>query len=161
MKSDANVQRLTNAIVASGSALLREAGRLFKPHGISAAQFNVLSLLADEPGGLRPSTLTAALVVEASSTTYVLDRMEELGWLKRIEDEDDRRALRIVLTKAGQALHAKVAPLYAAALREMLRNLDPANIVPMADALLEIQRAAHDAVDRVLASAAPAPRKKS
>lgn len=161
MKSDAELGRLTNAIVASGNALLREAGRLFKPHGITAVQFNVLALLADEPEGLRPSAITEAMVVEASSTTYVLDRMEALGWLKRAADSADRRALRIVLTKSGRALYAKVAPVYAAALRAMLAGLDPKTIAPLADTLTGVQTAAHEAVDRVLAASAPASRKKS
>lgn len=164
MKTDEELGRLTNAIVASGNALVREAGRLFKPHGITAVQFNVLALLADEPDGLRPSALTAALVVEASSTTYVLDRMEELGWLKRVKEEADRRAFRIVLTKSGCILHARVAPVYAAALRGMLASFESATIAPLADTLTSLQTAAHDAVDRVLAANAakkPALRRKA
>ncbi|MBS0632165.1 MAG: MarR family transcriptional regulator [Verrucomicrobia bacterium] len=162
MQSDADLGRLTNAIVTTGNALLREAGRLFKPHGITAVQFNVLMLLADEADGLRPSALTEAMVVEASSTTYVLDRMEALGWLKRVADEADRRAMRIVLTKSGRNLYARVAPLYVAALRGMLASLDPKTVAPLADTLAGVQAAAHDAVDRVLTAAAakkPARRK--
>jgi DNA-binding MarR family transcriptional regulator len=157
MKADRDLRRLTNGIVSSGNALVREAGRLFRPHGLSAVQFNVLHLLVDAPGGLRPSALTAALVVDASSTTYVLDRMEAAGWLRRRDDAHDRRASRIVLTPEGRRKHAAVAPLYAAALRETLRGLDPAKIAPLADALGEIQRAAHAGVSRVLHAA---PRRK-
>ena len=152
MKADNDIRRLTTAIVSSGNALLREAGRLFKPHGISAAQFNVLNLLADAPEGLRPSDLTEALVVDPSSTTYLMDRMEELDWLQRLEDKRDRRATLLLLTPAGREMHKRVAPLYAAALRETLRGLDTARIAPLADALVEIQQAAHAAVDSVLSS---------
>jgi DNA-binding MarR family transcriptional regulator len=150
MKADMAIRRLTNAIVSSGNALLREAGRLFKPHGITAAQFNVLNLLADAPRGLRPSELTAALVVDPSSTTYVLDRMEVLGWLRRHADPRDRRATLIGLTAAGRKLHRRVTPCYVAALRETLRGLDGAKIVPLTAALGEIQQAAHAAVTTVL-----------
>lgn len=150
--SDQDIRRLTSAIVSSGNALLREAGRLFKPHGITAIQFNVLNLLIDAPNGLRPSELTEALVVDASSTTYVMDRMEALGWLHRLRDKTDRRALLISLTPAGREIHARVAPLYDAALRETLRSLDATRISPLADALSEIQQAAHTAVTTVLAT---------
>ena len=152
IKLDTDIRQLTNAILASGNALLREAGRLFKPHGITAAQFNVLSLLSDAPAGLRPSELTQALVVDPSSTTYVIDRMEALGWLQRLDDQRDRRASLIKLTPAGKDLHAKVAPLYAAALRETLQSLDAARIAPLSAALSEIQQAAHAAVSTVLGS---------
>jgi len=141
---------LTNTIVATGNALLREANRLFKPLGITAVQFNVLNLLSDVPGGLRPSDLTRMLVVDPSSTTYVLDRMEALGWLSRVNDADDRRALRIVLTAEGRRLHGRVAPLYRAALRETMRCLERGQIGRLTLALREIHNAAHAAVDTVL-----------
>lgn len=151
IKPPPDLHRLTNTILASGNALLREGGRLLKPHGLSAVQFNVLHLLVDARAGLRPSELTAALVVDASSTTYVLDRMESLGWLQRRDDQADRRAWRIVLTPAGRALHDRVMPIYVTALRNMLRGLDPTVIGPMTRTLEEIQRAAHEAVETVLA----------
>lgn len=150
--------RLTNAIISSGNVLLREAGRLFKPHEISAAQFNVLTLLADAPQGLRQSVIAQQLVVDPSSTTYVVDLMESREWVKRVADGEDRRAWRIKLTPAGRALHEKVEPLYAAALRAMSRGLDPKTIIPMTNSLDEIQRAAHDAVSEVFVSSPIRPR---
>lgn len=152
IKSEPDIRRLTNAIVSAGNTLLREAGRLFKSHKITAAQFNVLILLSEAPAGLRASDLTAALVVDPSSITYVLDRMEARGWLRRVADHDDRRASRIVLTAAGRDLHRQVAPLYFAALQETLRGFSPDKIGPLTEALGKIQEAAHAAVDTVLAT---------
>jgi len=117
----------------------------------------VLSLLVDAPDGLRPSDLAKALVVDPSSTTYAMDRMEELGWLRRQDDREDRRALRIAVTPAGRAVYARVAPLYLAALRETLRALGPTRIAPLTAALGQIQQAAHAAVTTVLDSAPATP----
>lgn len=150
MKPD--IRRLTNAIVTAGNSLLREAGRLFKPHGISAAQFNVLNLLSDQPDGLRACDLTDALVVDPSSVTYLLDRMEDLGWVKRADDKEDRRAWRILLTPAGREMHKRVEPLYLDALERTLEGVDSRRITQMADALLEIQVAARAGVDQVLSA---------
>ena len=150
INSSSDIAGLTTAIVATAGALLREANRLFKPHGITAVQFNVLTLLSDVPRGLRPCDLTAALVVDPSSTTYVLDRMEAVGWLRRVDDADDRRAWRIVLTPAGRTLHTRVMPLYRAALRETMRSLSVQRVVPLTEALREIQNAAAAAVESVL-----------
>ncbi len=150
INSEPEIRILTSAIVSTGNALVREAGRLFKEHGISAVQFNVLNLLIRAPSGMRPTGLTEALVVDASSTTYVIDRLESLGWIKRTEDPIDRRANLIVLTNAGRRMHSKVSPLYLAALREMLSGLDSERLSFMAKALAEIQATAHEAVDAVL-----------
>jgi DNA-binding MarR family transcriptional regulator len=152
MKSDKDVRRLTRAILASGNALLREAGRLFRPYNISAVQFNVLTLLAEAPAGLRPSELAAALVVDASSTTYVVDRMTAFGWLRRMDDRSDRRAWRIVLTPQGTKIHAEIAPVYLAALRAMLRSLDGTDLANLCESLEAVPQAARSAVDAVLAT---------
>ncbi len=147
-----HIENLTSAIISSGGALLREAGRLFKPYRISAAQFNVLNVLAEARQGMSSTALAKELVVDPSSATYVVDRMVELGWVKREEDPEDRRAWCIGLTPLGRKFHGQVAPLYLAALREMARGLDPQVIVPLTAALHEIQRAAHGAVSTILAS---------
>ena len=159
MASAPDIRQLTHAVVAAGNALLREANRLFKRHGISAVQFNVLNLLADEPEGLRPSDITGALVVDASSTTYVLDRMEALGWVQRIDHRDDRRAYRVVLTPAGRDLHGRIVPEYQAALKLTVQQVGARRIAPLIAELAEIQRAAHAAVDAVIVQRDPMPRR--
>jgi DNA-binding MarR family transcriptional regulator len=150
MKHDHDIRKLIRSIVSSGNELLREAGRLFKPYGISAAQFNVLHLLAEAKVGMQQSDITRALVVDPSSTTYLIDRMEALGWIKRLADRTDRRVWLISMTPSGKKLHGSVAPLYEAALRETLRGLDQSRINPITEALVEIQRAASAAVESVL-----------
>jgi DNA-binding MarR family transcriptional regulator len=145
-------KELTNRIVASGGALLRLAGELFRPHGITAAQFNVLNLLVGAPEGMRPSELAGQLVVDPSSTTYLVDQMEAKGWLKRTDDRADRRAWRVVVTVAGRKMHQRVEPDYVAALREMMRGLGAADLPALTKTLTEIQAAADAAVHRVLAS---------
>ena len=45
MASDTS-SKLVHDIVATADLFLRESTRLFRPHGLTAAQFNVLNLLA-------------------------------------------------------------------------------------------------------------------
>ena len=137
---------LTNAVVTAANTLLREAGRLFKPFGLTAAHFNVLNLLHDVPDGLRPSDLAREMVVDPSSTTYVLDRMESSGWIRRVDDRSDRRVRRVRLTPAGRALHARVALHYEAALRAMLPAVGELALEPVLASVIGVQRAAAEAV---------------
>jgi DNA-binding MarR family transcriptional regulator len=160
MNDAETMAKLVHAILATGNRLIREAGRLFKPHGISAVQFNVLWLLAAAEDGLRPSELTAALVVDASSTTYVVDRMEALGWLKRRDDSADRRAWRIVLTPAGRKTYARVAAVYAAALQDVRRSLRGENPATLAASLERMGEAAPAAADRGLQAGVGGPLKR-
>ena len=80
---------LTTAVVAAADALLRESQRLFRPHGLTAAQFNVLNVLAGRPAGLSQRELGDLLVVDRSNVTGLLDRMGEAGWVRRSDDAAD------------------------------------------------------------------------
>lgn len=113
--TDENAPQLIHDIVATADVFLRESARLFRPHGLTAAQFNVLNLLAvrAEDAGFSQRELADALVVDRSNVTGLVDRMEAAGWVRRENDAADRRVYRVRLTAAGRKLWQKVAPGYA------------------------------------------------
>src|SRR5471032_328899 len=82
---------------------LEQTGRAFFPRfGITQAQFNVLMILHDYRGRtFRQHELAEILVVNRASAGSVLERMERNGWIARAADPDDRRAMRISMTRAG------------------------------------------------------------
>lgn len=136
--------------MASGNTLVREAGRLLRPLGLTAAQFNVLNLLSAAPKGMRASELTRLLVVNASSTTHLLDRMEDRGLLRRANDKKDRRAWRIMLTPAGRSVHREAAASYYAAMGHLSDHLGKAPYALAIDLVAQFQAAAPLAVDEAL-----------
>ena len=105
---------LTRAVLTTADTFLREGQRLFRRHGLTAAQYNVLSLLATGPAdGMSQRELGDLLVVDRSNVTGLVDRMEKAGWVRRADDPQDRRVYRVQLTAAGRRLWSEVAPLYA------------------------------------------------
>lgn len=96
----------------TGNTFLRASRRLFRPHGLTEAQFNVLNLLARSAAGMTQREISDFLVVDRSNVTGLLDRMEKLGWTRREAVPEDRRAWRVVPTTKGRRLWEKVAPLY-------------------------------------------------
>ena len=52
---------LTVAVMATADAFLRESHRLFRPHGLTGAQYNVLNILAGKPGGISQRELESYL----------------------------------------------------------------------------------------------------
>lgn len=147
------LRALTVETVRAGSVLQREAGRLFRAFGVSAAQFNVINLLAARPGGMRASELALSLVVDPSSTTYILDQLEERGLLTRKRDTEDRRALKVLLTPAGKRLHARLIPVYHRALQRMAESFSTAELAGALPFLEKLPVAAVEAIDAVLAEA--------
>lgn len=98
--------------MTTADVFLRESQRLFRPHGLTAAQYNVLSVLAASDGGLSQRELGDVLVVDRSNVTGLVDRMEKAGWVRRSADPEDRRVHRVSLTAAGRRLWATVSPRY-------------------------------------------------
>lgn len=130
----------------TASVLLRASRRVFRPHGITEAQFNVLNILAGPEGGAGTTQreLSEILVVDRSNVTGLLDRMEALGWVRRDPDPKDRRAWRVRLTPAGRRLWERVEPDYTRAALETIAPIGAARLRTAIEVLEELEkRAAH------------------
>jgi MarR family 2-MHQ and catechol resistance regulon transcriptional repressor len=90
---------------------------IFSPHGLTAAQFNVLNLLADQKEGLRASDLAASLIVDPSNVTGLLKRMSRDELVIDLESKEDRRQRIVALTPKGRALWNKASRDYEKRLR--------------------------------------------
>jgi DNA-binding MarR family transcriptional regulator len=102
---------LKKELTAAGVAQLRVSYL-----GVMLALWRQDDLQAGDLGrraGLEPSTMTG-----------VLDRMERDGLVVRQPDPKDRRAQRIVLTEAGQAVQPGVLAAIDATMTRVLEGLD-------------------------------------
>lgn len=114
---------LTQEVMATADVFLRESQRLFRPHGLTAAQYNVLNVLSDAADGLSQRELGDILVVDRSNVTGLIDRLEKGGLVKRAAHPSDRRAHRVSLTPAGRRLWTKVQPIYNEAAGQLVAGL--------------------------------------
>lgn len=111
MKTDPGYD-LVSAVMATADAFLRESQRLFKPHGLTGAQYNLLNVVARSGEGISQRELSDQLVVDRSNITGLIDRMEAAGWVRRTDHPQDRRVYRVVTTAAGRKLWEEVTPRY-------------------------------------------------
>lgn len=72
-------------------------------YGLSAVQAKVLLLLQPD-GAITMRTLAGQLQYDASNLTGVVDRLEEMGAVRRQPHPSDRRAKGVVLTDEGRRL---------------------------------------------------------
>ncbi len=114
---------LTRTVITTAETFLREGQRLFRPHGITASQFNVLSALANVGDSISQRELGDLLVVDRSNVTGLVDRMEKAGWVRRVDDPADRRVHRLELTPSGRRLWQKISPAYEAVVRQVVSGL--------------------------------------
>lgn len=73
-----------------------------KEFGLSAGQFFVLFVLLHEQG-VTQDTLAWKLLIDKGSIARALNVLEDKDFVKRITDENNRRAVRIYLTEKGES----------------------------------------------------------
>ena len=79
--------------------------RIFKAHGISSTQYNVLRILRGAGHeGLCRNEVRGRLLNRMPDVTRLLDRMEEAGLITRERSSVDRRLVATQLTAKGRAL---------------------------------------------------------
>ncbi|MEG4942979.1 MarR family transcriptional regulator [Microcoleus sp. F4-D5] len=84
--------------------------------GLNGGEFDVLATLrrSGQPYQLSPTELFNSLMVSSGTMTHRIDRLEQAGLVKRMDDPSDRRGTLIQLTSKGfntieQAVDAHVA----------------------------------------------------
>ena len=74
--------------------------RLLRSFNLSTSQFAVLVLL-DAEQGWRLTDLSDHLLIDKSTVTRIIDRLEHMQLVRRVADAADRRVQRVVLTQEG------------------------------------------------------------
>ncbi len=114
----ADVTRLIRAEMDKGTS---EAGL-----GLTPGDARTLTHAA-RAGAIRQTTLADRMGVEAMTLSVSLDRLEAAGLMQRTADPADRRAKRVRLTDAGQAMLTKIQPIAAGIREQAAHGIDPAD----------------------------------
>jgi DNA-binding MarR family transcriptional regulator len=99
-------------LLATAEALWNASRVFFARWDLSPSQFNILSLLHDQPAGCTQIELSRRLIMHRSNVTGLLDRLEARGLVRRQDNPADRRAFIVILTAAGRKLIHQILPHY-------------------------------------------------
>jgi DNA-binding MarR family transcriptional regulator len=114
-------------VLATAQALEKAGQRIFRPHGLTSAKFNVLNLLSDQPAGMRASDLARALIVDRSNVTGLIKRMKKDALLQEVETAQDRRQHVVTLSPKGRTAWKTAHAAYEKGLAELAGGLSAAN----------------------------------
>ena len=93
------------SILTLGYRVNDELSAMFKTHGISLPQFNVLRILRGRQGeAANLSTIQEQMIHKMSNTTRLIDKLIEGGYVNRFVCEKNRRKIEIFITKKGLEL---------------------------------------------------------
>jgi MarR family transcriptional regulator, 2-MHQ and catechol-resistance regulon repressor len=91
---------------------------------LGTTEFGVLEVLFHK-GELPVCEVQRRILVESSSTTYVVDKLVERGLVRRRASDADRRVVLLALTPAGRRLTKRIFPPHANAMRHAVGALSP------------------------------------
>ncbi|GIH16934.1 MarR family winged helix-turn-helix transcriptional regulator [Rugosimonospora africana] len=138
---DAEEQRAWRAYLDATRLMIRAFDQQLQTDAeVSFTDYELLVKLSEAPGRrLRMRDLADATMSTRSGVTRAVTRLEQLGWVRRVECEDDRRGTHAELTPAGLAKLAAAAPGHVTAVREHLFDqLTPAQVDHLAEAFGQV-----------------------
>ena len=116
--------RLWIALARCYSTFARAVSGKVLEYGLTSPQFGVLEAL-HHLGPLSLGELAEKLLVTGGNITYVMDRLEEQGLVRRERSSRDRRVVEARLTREGRRLVEEYFPLHARHVRELTDVLEP------------------------------------
>ncbi|MEW2131081.1 MarR family transcriptional regulator [Streptomyces sp. NPDC005435] len=103
--------QISHAIARVARAHRSAAGQLLRRMGLYAGQ-ELLMMRLWETGPQRQSELIKMLDLDASTVTRMVQRLEQKGFVTRSPDPEDRRAVLVATTEAGEALRPEVGTMW-------------------------------------------------
>ena len=137
--------QLWHDLMHTQGKIRRATHELLHPLGLKGPGVPALRLIGqagDE--GLRLVDLAEGMMVSPAFITRIVDHLEADGFVERGPDPDDRRALRVVLTKSGAELEAKVRPMMAEFSDDLLSALTKTEQAQLQDYLQRLAERADE-----------------
>lgn len=116
---------------------VRTSGRRMHEEGIGGRKVATLRYL-HEVGPLTVGQIRDYLYLSDSSTSEMIARLADKGYVERRRSPEDHRVVIVSLTEAGAEVIADKPLSGMPLLRERLRDLPPERLAPIRDALREL-----------------------
>jgi DNA-binding MarR family transcriptional regulator len=96
-------EKLLMSVVKAGEIFKRAVSAVFRSHGLSFPQYNVLRVLdAYKDGQVKISDVSRIMLVAGANITGVAKRLEKSGFILRKADANDERVTILEITPKGR-----------------------------------------------------------
>ncbi len=110
-------------IVRTGDRLQIHFTRLFREHGLTPSQYNVLRILRGEGRPMECMAVADRTIAVVPGITGLIDRLENAGLVTRQQSQEDRRVYLVTITVRGLGLLAGLDEPVLALHRKLLGHL--------------------------------------
>ncbi len=101
------------ALYSANQAMQRATRPAFSELGITYPQYLVLVTLWEQDGQA-VNEIGRTLLLESSTLTPIIKKLERMGLVSRERDREDERKVRVTLTREGRAMEEKTQPFFNA-----------------------------------------------
>lgn len=102
--------------------------RLFREHGLTPSQYNVLRILRGEGKPLPILEVADRMLAAVPGITGLIDRLEGMGLVARDRSTEDRRVVFVAITPKGLDLAGKIDEPVSALHGRLLGHMSPAEL---------------------------------
>jgi len=126
MKDEQINQSLKLFIVLSRAyrAMNEEVNKVIQQRGLNPTEFAVLELLYHK-GDQPLQQIGGKILLASGSITYVVDKLEQKGYLQRVGCPKDRRVTYAQITDEGRTLIEEIFPDHSQRIHELMDVLVP------------------------------------
>jgi MarR family transcriptional regulator, transcriptional regulator for hemolysin len=114
------------------------ADQMAQEHGLTRAQITILARLERQPD-VSQSELAAIAEAAPMTIARLIDRLEELGLVKRCPDPNDRRVWRLRLTPASAPIRREIKRLRSKLHSVMTKGIEPGVLEAMTAGLRKMK----------------------
>ena len=132
-------------LCGTSNALQKVMNEELAGHGITYRQWQVLAWLVFA-GEMSQIELAGHMMIEPPTLVGLLDRMEQQGWIRRINCPDDRRKKMVQIAPAAEAVWEKMVDASLQARARALNRLTPEQTRQLISLLQLVQAGLHDCV---------------
>ncbi len=109
-------------LMRCANSVMARVGQRINEAGLTISQFGALEALY-HLGPLSQCDIAGKMLRSESNITFVLDKLEHRGWIRRDRSESDRRVIIVSLTAAGRKFIAAVFPGIVSAIEQEMTVL--------------------------------------
>ncbi|HEY3164149.1 MAG TPA: MarR family transcriptional regulator [Candidatus Limnocylindrales bacterium] len=130
---EVGVLQVTARLSRLGAHLARRQEDVFGRFDLNRGEVGALSALriAGSPHRLSPTRLAKGLMLSSAGITSRIDRLERRGYVRRLDDPNDRRGVLIELTDEGLEVVDAAVAANTTSERTLLDRLDPDEIASL------------------------------
>jgi MarR family 2-MHQ and catechol resistance regulon transcriptional repressor len=132
---NSKVKALLN-IIYTANWIANCQNEFFKDFGISPQQYNILRILRGAGGPLKVQTIKDRMLERSPNATRLMDKLCAKNYIERLPSEDDRRVVKVAITKDGLALLKSIPNNLN---KDLLKNISEEEAKQLSDLLDKIR----------------------